>query len=296
MIITLPLIPKPIVRQVSSRYIAGEETEDAIRVVQSFSNEGFLGTLDILGEHVDDRERAVQVTDAYANLLNVLQEKKLKCNISVKPTHLGLKLDYNLCRDNLRRLVAAAKERENFVRIDMEDASCTDDSLRIYLELRKDFDNLGIVIQSYLRRSLLDIRRVMSNGIKINVRLCKGIYVEPRSIAYKDREIINKNFVMLLRELLSRKMYVGIATHDEKLVWDAFKIIDELKISPEDYEFQMLLGVDSELRRIIRNSGHRLRVYVPYGREWYAYSTRRLKENPQVTHYVIQNFFNRSRG
>ncbi len=292
---SLPLIPKSIVGRISSRYIAGEHVKDAMRVIQKFNQEEFLATVDILGEHVSLREEATKVAEDYIHLLDSIEENKLDCNISVKLTHLGLKLDYGFCKDNVRRLVAAAKEKNNFIRIDIEDSTCTDDTFRMFMELRNSFDNVGVAVQAYLRRTLQDIRKLMDGGMKINVRICKGIYVEDRSIAFKDKETINRNFTLLLRELLSQKMYVGIATHDEKLVWEAFRLIDEFKLEPHEYEFQMLLGVDAELRRIIRNAGHRLRVYVPFGNQWYDYSVRRLKENPQIARYVLKNMFNRSK-
>jgi proline dehydrogenase len=266
-----------------------------LRVIQKFNQDNFLTTVDILGEHVSLREEATTIAEDYVHLLDSIDENKLDCNVSVKLTHLGLKLDYDFCRDNVRRIVSAAKSKNNFIRIDMEDSSCTDDTLRMYSELRKDFDNVGVAIQSYLRRTLKDIRKLMGSGMKINVRLCKGIYVEDRSIAFKDNEIINRNFTLLLRELLSQKMYVGIATHDEKLVWEAFRLIDELKLEPHEYEFQMLLGVDAQLRNLICHAGHRLRVYVPFGSQWYDYSVRRLKENPQIARYVLKNMFNQSK-
>jgi len=173
----------------------------------------------------------------------------------------------------------------------MEDASCTTDTLKIYSELKKEFTNVGFVIQTYLRRSLKDIRDQMNSNSKINVRVCKGIYMEPREIAYKDKEIINNNFMLLVEELLQNRNYVGIATHDELLVWASYKIIDELKLTKENYEFQMLLGVDEQLRRIILEDGYKLRVYVPYGIKWYEYSVRRLKENPKIAGYVVKDFF-----
>ncbi len=281
--------------RISSRYIAGEHVKDAMRVIQKFNQEEFLATVDIHGEHVSLREEATKVAEDYIHLLDSIEENKLDCNISVKLTHLGLKLDYGFCKDCVQRLVAAAKEKNNFIRIDIEDSTCTDDTLRMFMELRNSFDNVGVAVQAYLRRTLQDIRKLIDSGVKINVRICKGIYVEDRSIAFKDKETINRNFTLLLRELLSQKMYVGIATHDEKLVWEAFRLIDEFKLEPHEYEFQMLLGVDAELRRIIRNAGHRLRVYVPFGNQWYDYSVRRLKENPQIARYVLKNMFNRSK-
>ncbi len=280
--------------RISSRYIAGEHVKDALRVIQKFNHEKFLATVDILGEHVSLREEATKIAEEYVHLLDSIEENSLDCNVSVKLTHLGLKLDYDFCKDNVRRIVSAAKAKNNFIRIDMEDSSCTDETLRMYRELRKDFDNVGIAIQSYLRRTVKDIRQLMDSGININVRLCKGIYVEDRSIAFQDREIINRNYTLLLRELLGKKMYVGIATHDEKLVWEAFQLIDEFQLAPHEYEFQMLLGVDAQLRKIIINAGHRLRIYVPFGSQWYDYSVRRLKENPQIARYVLKNMLNRS--
>lgn len=291
---TFPLIPKSIVGRISSRYIAGEHVKDALRVIQKFNHEKLLATVDILGEHVSLREEAAKVAEEYVHLLDSIEENKLDCNVSVKLTHLGLKLDYDFCKGNVRRIVSVAKEKNNFIRIDMEDSTCTDETLRMYSELRKDFDNVGVAIQAYLRRTMKDIRQLMDSGVNINVRLCKGIYVEDRSIAFKDKEIVNRNYTLLLRELLGKKMYVGIATHDEKLVWEAFRLIDEFQLAPHEYEFQMLLGVDAQLRKIIINAGHRLRIYVPFGNQWYDYSVRRLKENPQIARYVLKNMLNRS--
>ncbi|MEW5806955.1 MAG: proline dehydrogenase family protein [Acidobacteriota bacterium] len=286
---TLPLIPKFIVGSISKRYIAGERMIDAVRMVRKLNQERFMATIDLLGEHASRREEAIEAADEYVRLIEAIAIEKLDSNVSIKLTHLGLKLDYEFCLANVSRIVAAAKERGNFVRLDMEDSSCTDDTMRMYMTLRRKYWNVGLVFQAYLRRTIRDIRSLIDDGMNINVRLCKGIYNEARTIAYNDKEIINRNFALLLRELFQRGGYVAIATHDEKLVWEAFMLIDEFKLKPEQYEFQMLLGVDAELRRIIRDSGHRLRVYVPYGSQWYAYSARRLKENPQIARYVLNN-------
>ena len=287
----LPLVPKPLVRRVSSRYIAGDKIEDAVRTVRELNQRGMMATLDILGEFITLREEATATASEYIQALETIDRERLDSNISIKLTAFGLKLEFDFCLDNVRRVVARAKELGNFVRIDMEDSSCTSDTLRLYDLLRRDYHNLGTVIQAYMRRAILDIRQLMNNGTPpTNLRLCKGIYVEPRSIAYKNRELINKNFTFLLGELMRRGAYVGIATHDERLVWDGVRLIDELKLPRNVYEFQMLLGVDEELRNFIVNSGHRLRVYVPYGRQWYAYAVRRLQENPQIAGYVMQNF------
>lgn len=288
---TMPLVPKPIVRRVSNRYIAGDTLADAVRVVRELNQRGMMATLDILGEFISKREEATATTEAYISALDVIAQEKLDSNISIKLTAFGLKLDYDFCLANVRRVVQHARGFGNFVRLDMEDSTCTSDTIRIYETLRQDFDNLGIVIQAYLRRSLADIRGFMANGAATNVRLCKGIYVEPRRLAYKNRELINKNFTFLLDELIHGGAYVGIATHDERLVWDGMRLVDHLNLPKDKYEFQMLLGVDEELRDVIVNAGHRLRIYVPFGKHWYAYSVRRLQENPQIAGYVVKNFF-----
>jgi proline dehydrogenase len=286
----LPLVPKTLVRRVSNRYIAGDKIEDAVRVVRDLNQRGMMATLDILGEFITLREEATATADEYIQALETIHREKLDSNVSIKLTAFGLKLDFNFCLDNVRRVVARAKALGNFVRIDMEDSSCTSDTLRIYDLLRREFSNVGTVIQAYMRRAILDIRQLMANGQPTNLRLCKGIYVEPRNIAYKNRELINKNFTFLLNELMRHGAYAGVATHDERLVWDGVRLVDELKLPKTAYEFQMLLGVDEELRNFIVNSGHRLRVYVPYGKQWYAYAVRRLQENPQIAGYVMQNF------
>lgn len=288
---TLPLVPKPLVRRASSRYIAGDKIADAVRVVRELNQRNMMATLDILGEHISRREEATATADEYVHALETIDREKLDSNVSIKLTAFGLKLDFDFCVENVRRVVERAKALGNFVRIDMEDSSCTTDTVRMYEMLRKEYSNVGTVIQAYMRRAILDIRQLLSHGAPTNIRLCKGIYVEPRNIAFKNRELINKNFTFLLNELLRRGAYVGIATHDERLVWDGVRLVDELKLPKTAYEFQMLLGVDEELRDFIVNSGHRLRVYVPFGRQWYAYSVRRLQENPQIAGYVVQNFF-----
>ncbi len=288
---TMPIVPKPIIRRVSNRYIAGDTLQDAVRLVRDLNQRGMMATLDLLGEFISKREEATATAAAYIQSLDEIAKEKLDSNISIKLTAFGLKLNYDFCLDNVRRVVQHAAGLGNFVRLDMEDSSCTTDTIRIYHTLRQDFKNVGIVIQAYMRRSLADIRGFMANGAATNVRLCKGIYIEPRNIAYKNRELINKNFTFLLDELIHGGAYVGIATHDERLVWDGMRLVDHLKLPKDRYEFQMLLGVDEELRDVIVNAGHRLRIYVPYGKHWYAYSVRRLQENPQIAGYVVKNFF-----
>lgn len=286
----IPFVPKFMVQQVASRYIAGTTLDDAVSVVRNLNADGFCATLDVLGEHITEKAQAEEAVQEYLHALERIDKEQLDSNISIKLTMLGLKLGLDFCTDNVRRLLEKAKALNNFVRIDMEDSSCTTDTLKVYERLRRDFDNVGFVIQSYMRRSLQDIRDQMQRNGPINVRVCKGIYIEPREIAYKDGQIVNRNFMYLVEELLKNGHYVGIATHDEKLVWSSYKLIDDLKLSKDKFEFQMLLGVDEQLRRLIREQGFKLRVYVPYGKEWYAYSTRRLKENPKIAGYVVRRF------
>jgi proline dehydrogenase len=282
----LPAVPKPIVGRVASRYVAGEELADAIRIVRTLNQQGAMATLDVLGEEVSEREKATAAVEEYLRVFETIDREKVDSNVSIKLTLLGLKIDEGFCRDNVARIVETAKRFGNFVRIDMEDNTTTDATLRIYRELHGRFGNLGVVLQAYMRRTLRDIEELPEHGA--SVRLCKGIYVEPRRIAWKGFETVRHNYVQALDKLFSRGVYVGIATHDEYLACAATALIDKHGLKRDQYEFQMLLGVDEELRRILIEAGHRLRVYVPYGRDWYPYSIRRLRENPEVARHVLK--------
>jgi len=286
---SLPLIPKPVVRWTATPYIAGETLDDCIRVVREMNAEGCMGAISILGEFVNRREEAEAAVAEYEQVLAAIARERLDSNVHVKLTHFGLKLDPAFAYQNTRRLVARAKELGNFVRIDMEDSSCTDATLEIHRKLREEFDNVGTVVQARLRRTDADVHTLVKS--RENLRLCKGIYLEPRAISYLDRTIVQRNYVSLLEEMLSAGCYVGIATHDELLVYEAMRIVDRLGLDPSRYEFQMLLGVDPALRKIIRSAGHRLRVAVPFGRQWYAYSVRRLRENPAMAGHVLRALF-----
>lgn len=286
---TLPLVPKSIVRKVANRYIAGETVDEALRVVARLNERGLRATLDILGEHVHNLDQAQLAVNEYLQLLEEIDRRKLDANISVKLTQLGLKLDGQKCLELADRLVRRAKQLNNFVRIDMEDSSCTTDTLQVYRSLRKEHSNVGVVIQAYLRRTVNDVEAL--EDLRPNYRLCKGVYVEPREISYHDMRVINRNYAYVLEKLLKNGSYVGIATHDELMVWEAVRLIRDLKLPVTAYEFQMLLGVDEQLRDVIRAAGHNLRVYIPFGRDWYAYSVRRLKENPRLAGYVLRAMF-----
>ena len=286
---SLPIVPKPIVRIIARPYVAGETLDDQIRVIESLNAESFMVACGILGEFVTRREESEEAVRDYRNLLDAIAARKLDSNVHIKPTHLGLKLDKDFCYDNVRAILEHAKPYGNFVRMDMEDSPTIDDTLDLYFRLREDFDNVGCVIQARMRRSLDDVRRL--GQVKANVRLCKGVYLEPREVAFTDRSIIQENYVRLLDELLSAGCYVGIATHDELLVWEAERIVDRLGLDRERYEFQMLHGVEPGLRRIVRDAGHRLRVAVPFGPNWYPYSIRRLRKNPAIAGYVLKALF-----
>jgi proline dehydrogenase len=288
----LPAVPKPIVRKISERYIAGEELEDACSVVKRLNSARKMGTIDVLGEEITRREEAREIARAYDHVFTTIERQGLDTNVSVKLTALGLKLDYEFCRSNLEHVVRHAAERANFVRIDMEDSSCTDDTLRMYRELRESgLDNVGIVLQAYLRRTLGDIAAL--SDLVPNVRLCKGIYVEPESIAYQDYEDVRASFVHALEALLDSGSYVGIATHDEYLIGKSLRLVAESGRLREEYEFQMLLGVRERRGDELVRAKHRLRIYVPFGRHWYGYSLRRLQENPKIAGYIAADTLNR---
>ncbi len=287
----LPAVPKLVVRRISERYIAGEELADAVRVVRRLNGEGKLATVDVLGEEIANADEARAIADAYRDALDVFDREQLDSNISVKPTALGLKLGYEVCRENLDELVAHAAGR-GFVRIDMEDASTTDDTLRLYRELRAaGHDNVGVVLQARLKRTVEDVRALAE--LKPNIRLCKGIYLERPEIAYRDYDAVRANFVQALEELWNGGSYVGVATHDEYLLEQAQREAALRGLGREDFEFQMLLGVRPALGDALVRQGHRLRIYTPFGRDWYEYSLRRLQENPRIAGYVATDTFNR---
>jgi proline dehydrogenase len=288
----LPAVPKPVVRRISERYIAGTELADALRVVRELNAHGKMATIDVLGEEIVKPDEARAIASAYRDTFEALAREGLDSNVSVKLTALGLQLDYDLCRSNLEEVVRHAGERGNFVRIDMEDSSTTDDTLRLYRELRAaGHENVGVVLQARLKRTVDDVRAL--SELRPNVRICKGIYLEPPEIAYRDFDAVRMSFVQALEELWDAGCYVGVATHDEWLVEQARRGVAERELGREEYEFQMLLGVRPELGDELVREGHRLRIYTPFGRDWYEYSMRRLQENPKIAGYIAADTFNR---
>jgi proline dehydrogenase len=286
----LPAVPRPVVRRLSARYIAGSTLEAARLVVAELNAQGKLATVDVLGEEITHASEAEAIAGEYVAALEVFERHGLDANVSVKPTGLGLKLDYALCKRNVERVIAAAEPSGRFVRIDMEDASTTDETLRLFRELRAaGHERVGPVLQASLKRTLADAEGLAG----ASVRLCKGIYVEPEAIQFRDDDAVRVSFVRTLEVLLDGGCYAAIATHDEWLVEQALRAVRERQLEPDAYEFQLLLGVRPELGDRLVREGHRLRIYVPYGSKWYEYSLRRLQENPKVAGYIASDTVSR---
>jgi proline dehydrogenase len=284
----LPLVPRRLVGFFARPYIAGESLEDGIRAVKELNAKGIMATLDVLGESVNSREESIEMRKKCEQVLHAIHDNELDSNLSIKPTQMGLDIDPAFCEENVRILCEIARGYGNFVRIDMENHPTTDTTLQMYRNLRRDFPgHVGTVIQSYMRRSEADIRLLMEEA-HTNLRLCKGIYIEPESIAYRDREEVRDNYKLLNDVLLRNGAYVGIATHDDVLIDHAKELVRSLGLERGKYEFQMLLGVRPAKRDQILSEGHRMRVYVPFGDQWYAYSTRRLKENPNMALHIVK--------
>jgi proline dehydrogenase len=289
---TLPAVPKPIVRYFASRYIAGEAIEDAVRCVRQLNAEGVCATMDVLGEDITNRDDAIASRDQSIEVLHSIARQKLDSNLSIKLTSLGLKLDLGFCTENVLKILEVAGQLDNFVRIDMEDSSCTADTIRVFREVRKEFSRVGIVLQAYMRRSEDDVKLLIKDGA--NFRLCKGIYREPETIAFQGRAEVQQNYTRLLDAMLTNKRYVGIATHDTILIDAAYRLIRQKGAQRNEYEFQMLLGVRPELRKKLVRDGHKVRLYVPFGSHWYGYSVRRFNENPEIAGYVFKALFTRN--
>jgi proline dehydrogenase len=290
----LPLVPRPLVWRFSRRYIAGAGLEDAYHTASELNAAGCAATIDVLGEDSTDVAEVRSAVDLYLQAIKGIHERSLRCGISVKLSELGLRFDVEQCRDAIRTLIASAAEHGRFVRIDMEDSSVTSVTLDTYRAMRQAFDNVGIVIQSCLRRSERDIAELLREG-PTDVRLCKGIYIEPEAVAFTDPDEIRSSFNNLLEQLFDGgARRVAIATHDPVLVEHAEALIGKLAIGKDRYEFQMLLGVAGSLRDDLVARGHPMRVYVPFGDRWYAYSMRRLRENPNIAGHVVSNLLSRS--
>ncbi len=293
----LPYMPQKFVWIFSKRYVAGKYLEEAIDSCKELNKQGVKITIDVLGEFITKSDEAEQNKKEYLNVIEEIQKNKIDGNFSLKPSMFGLLLDKALCYNNIREIVAMATKYNSFVRIDMEDTKCTDLEIELFRKLKKEFpNNVGLVVQAYLKRTLNDITSLLdlnSPESPVNLRLCKGIYNEPKELAFKPYNEVKQNYLLNLEFILKNNIYVGIATHDRAVVENAFSLLEKHNISKNKYEFQMLLGVTPELRKLIVAQGHTMRVYVPYGTKWFAYCTRRLKENPKMAGMIIKAIFKR---
>ena len=294
----LPFMPKRLVWLVSKQYIAGETLEEAIGNAKKLNEEGMLTTIDVLGEFITTLEEAEQNKREYLQVIEAAEAAGVEGNYSLKPTFFGLLLDKEAAFHHIREVVEKAASYNNFIRIDMEDSPCTDMEIEIFRRLKAEFPaNVGLVVQAYLKRTQQDIanlRDLNSPENPVNLRVCKGIYVEPATIAYQKYEKINEHFLKDIEYMFQENMYPAIATHDIPVVEGSYKLIEKYNVPPEKYEFQMLYGVTPALRKSIMDKGHRMRVYVPFGRQWFGYSTRRLKENPAMAGVIIKALFKKA--
>jgi proline dehydrogenase len=291
----LQYLPQDFVWIFSKRYIAGKQLKDAVKVTRKFNSRGIKATMDLLGEFLTRAEKVEYYKKEYIRLIEESVTIGLDNSFSVKPTMFGLLLDKDMCYENLREIVAKAASLDRFVRIDMEDTQCTNMEIELYKKLLNEFPNhVGLVLQAYLKRTLDDLKDLASfdkgRGL-INIRICKGIYNEPAEMAFKNKEEINRNYLSDLEYMFRNNMYTAIATHDKKLIEGAYRLMDECKVPANRLEFQMLYGVTPDLRKSIVDKGYTMRVYVPYGKDWFNYSTRRLKENPRMIFHMIKALF-----
>lgn len=293
----LPFFPKKLIWIFSKRYIAGETIEDGLRVAKELNHNGIDVTVDLLGEFENNLNQAEEYKNEYIRLIDRFTSENFMGNFSLKPSMFGLMIDKETCLRYIREIVQKAAANDNFIRIDMEDSTCVDSEIDIYKTLLQKYPrHVGLVVQAYLRRTAGDLESLVAhrvNEIPLNFRLCKGIYIEPENIAYKKPADIRDQYIRNLEYMFDQKMYIGIATHDKQIVERAFSMIEEKQVPPDRYEFQMLYGVTPELRGTIVSKGHRMRVYVPFGKDWLGYSTRRLKENPKIVSHIIKALFAR---
>jgi len=291
----LPYMPKKLIWIFSKRYIAGQTIEEGLAACRELNRQQIEVTVDLLGEFITTIEQAEQNKNKYLEIIERFTSEGIKGNFSLKPSMFGLLINKDICFSNIEEVVGKAAEKNSFVRIDMEDSQCVDPEIELYRNLQQKFPaNVGLVIQAYMKRTKDDLNNLSSihvNGNPLNFRLCKGIYIEPKQIAYKEYEEIREHYLDDLRFMLDNNMYVGIATHDKYLVEKAQEIIREKNLDKSKFEFQMLYGVTPELRSSIVKQGYKMRVYVPFGKDWFGYSTRRLKENPKMASHIIKALF-----
>ena len=291
----LPYMPKKLIWIFSKRYIAGETIEDGLNACRQLNREGIEVTVDLLGEFIQTIEQAEENKNKYIQIIERFTSEKIIGNFSLKPSMFGLLIDKKVCLANIEQVVKKAAELNSFIRIDMEDSQCVDMELDMYRKLQQKYPaHVGLVLQAYMRRTkddLLNMSNIHVNGVSLNFRLCKGIYNEAKEIAFKEFKEVQEHYIDDLNYMLDHHMYVGIATHDKELIGKAYEIIRKKKIDKTKYEFQMLYGVTPELRSSIVKQGYKMRVYVPFGKDWFGYSTRRLKENPKMASHIVKALF-----
>ena len=287
---TIPLLPKKVVKLIANNYVAGINPQDVLNKTKFLNNRGYEITIDLLGEHISDNNTVDKITEIYLNLLKSIKEQDLRANISVKPTHIGLHIDLNTFRNNADKLVSSALKMNNFIRFDMEDSSTTDNTINIIKELNKKYENIGTVFQAYLKRTYSDLSYFLNNNT--NFRLCKGIYNESPLVAYKSYDKINENYLKIVELAFKKNSYICFATHDLFLIEEIYKLIKKYNVSTNKFEFQVLYGVPMKgwLQKHLKNN-YKVRIYLPYGPQWYKYSIRRLKENPNIAKHVAKSIF-----
>ena len=289
---TVPLLPRWMVRPFALPYVAGETIDEALRAAESVIGQGFSVTMDILGEHTSDAKLSQKITKDYCSLYNLITQKSLDCTISLKLTHLGLDINEELAVDNLNKIIESAKPGNRGLTIDMENSPYTSQTLALYKTALKSYENIGTVLQSYLHRSMDDLKLIMSS--KLRLRICKGIYLEDEKIAFQNGNKINENYIALCQTLLGGEGFAEIATHDTELIYKLDRWITENQIPMDRFEFQVLYGVPmGNTLENLKDKGYRVRVYIPFGDKWYEYSIRRLKENPNIAGYILKNMFKR---
>jgi proline dehydrogenase len=274
-------------RKTARRFVAGENIGEAVPALLELNRRGFFATLDYLGEMVNTREEAEHACNEYLSALDEIKKSKANSNVSLKLTQFGLGMDENLCLENVEKVVIRAAELSNFVRIDMENSPYTDATLRILTNLRKKYENVGIVIQAYLFRSEKDIQNLIAMNTR--VRLCKGAYKEPPDISFAKKEDTDSNFIKLMKILVKSGIYHGIATHDPNMIEATKQFVKQEAIGTDKFEFQMLYGIRRDLQDQLIREGYGVRIYVPYGAEWYSYLMRRMAERPANLMFVLRN-------
>jgi len=291
----LPYLPKKFVWIFSKPYISGVTVEDAMKVSKELNSNNIKVTLDVLGEFIKTLDEAEKNKKEYLDLIDTAFKNGIDGNFSLKPTSFGLLIDEEICFKHYLEITAKVASYKSFIRIDMEDSPCTDAEIRLFRRLKAEFPaNVGLVLQAYMRRThqdIVDMLDLNTAAIPLSYRLCKGIYVEPEAIAFKKYDEINEHYLDDLEFMFKNKIHVGIATHDKFLINGAYKLIEKYNVPKHMYEFQMLYGVTPKLRESIVKEGHTMRVYVPFGKQWFGYSTRRLKENPKMASHIIKAIF-----